>query len=423
MRGRKRKKWIGLLVFGMIAAMIALLSVDNPIMQEADYIERKNTDKVQVRKLEPDSQESSEKKEEEILIPIFVKEIKTMRLSSNEIQICWTDHLNELIEQYVVKKRDMLSSDTAWEVVETVEVEKQSQKEEFFITDTLESKTPQLYEYRVDVVPTNPKQYEAQEGESALASNVMVCIDPGHYEGKNEVTGEASYGYAEGDFTLKLALELQDILKSDYGIDSYLTRETGNITIAGYSDSKLDSGHISLRGEYAAEKDSDLFVSLHTNANEDNANGYATCMQPIEINKPIILVNTIAVSSEMAIRASNAIGVNLADASYKLGISTEKDFEIAEEKQIEEWTPKKNDALNSPGTVYCRLGEKGDFYGVLRGAANVNTSGIIIEHGFHTVPEVRKAAAESSLAHIWAQADAYGIAYGFGFVTEMKMQK
>ena len=74
-----------------------------------------------------------------------------------------------------------------------------------------------------------------------------------------------------------------------------------------------------------------------------------------------------------------------------------------------------NDATNVEGTVCRRMGQSGDYYGVLRGAANVGVPGMIIEHGFHTVPEMRGTAKTGELAKAWARADAEGIAEGFGF--------
>jgi len=304
-------------------------------------------------------------------------------------------------------------------VVQEVESDGIVRESNIVIIDKLQDTKPQQYEYRVDIEVADPSTYLPKEGATALASNVLICIDPGHYKGGNLVSGEDSYGYAEGDFTLKLAKELKRILLEEYGIDAYMTREQESITIQGYTDAKLDRGHISLRGEYAAERDSNLFVSIHTNANNENANGYETCMQPIAINKPIVLINTVGCASESAIRAANGIGTGLAQVSYQLGIATVGEFETVEQGNISEWTAQKNDSLDTKGSVYCRLGENGDYYGVLRGASNVEKPGIIIEHGFHTVAEVRREAMEGDLETLWAQADAYGIAYGFGFVADI----
>ena len=84
--------------------------------------------------------------------------------------------------------------------------------------------------------------------------------------------------------------------------------------------------------------------------------------------------------------------------------------------EIREWTDAYNDATNVEGTVCRRMGQSGDYYGVLRGAANVGVPGMIIEHGFHTVPEMRGTAKTGELAKAWARADAEGIAEGFGFL-------
>lgn len=85
-----------------------------------------------------------------------------------------------------------------------------------------------------------------------------------------------------------------------------LTRTTGDITLGGYTNNNLDEGHISLRGSYAQK--SDLFLSLHTNANQDNANGYATDEQPVSINKTLVFVNKVAYEDKQMLYLANTIG-------------------------------------------------------------------------------------------------------------------
>lgn len=63
----------------------------------------------------------------------------------------------------------------------------------------------------------------------------------------------------------------------------------------------------------------------------------------------------------------------------------------------------------------CRHGNHGQYYGVLRGAEEAGIPGIIIEHGYHTVPEMRNAAKNGDLKSKWADADAEGIASAIGF--------
>ena len=196
-----------------------------------------------------------------------------------------------------------------------------------------------------------------------------------------------------------------------------MTRTTGTITLGGYTNLNLDRAHISLRGEYAAERDSTLFLSIHTNANEENANGYDTCLQPVSINKSLVFVNMVAKKSDTILSVSNAIGTGLTRVNYDMGLSTVGEFRTATADTVLEWTKAYNDSLNTGGTVVCRTDGKEDYYGVLRGASSVGIPGLIVEHGMHTIPEVRKAAL-GDLAEQWADADAYGIAYGFGFAGE-----
>ena len=355
--------------------------------------------------------------------PISIQTVETSKVSSQSIKISWSDEYDSIVRKYVVKRRKV-GENQDWEVVGSLKSDKQVDGKMNYIEDSLDSDKPQQFVYRVDMKLSNWISYKAQTGKEILSSNVLICLDAGHYAGRNTVEDELSYGYAEGDFALDLALELRDILKEQYGIDVYMTRTTEHINIHGYRDINLDSTHIALRGMRAAYKDSDLFVSLHTNANADNAHGYETCMQPIGMNKPMVLVNTVGCDDPMTIAVSNSVGTNLAKANYALGTASLEDFVTVQPGAVEEWTGPKNDALDELGTVYYRHKKdtETDYYGVLRGAAVVDRPGIIIEHGFHTVPEMRKEAMEGNLKSIWANIDAYGIAYGFGFETKLEIQ-
>lgn len=239
----------------------------------------------------------------------------------------------------------------------------------------------------------------------------LVCIDPGHYKDSSTLEGADLYGYGEGIFTLRLARLLAAELQK-YGINSYLTRDGDSITLGGYTDEALDRGHISLRGEYS--KGADLFVSLHTNGNADGANGRAQNDQPLSLNKAFIIVNRAALSSDIAVDAANAIGLTLTAVNHKRGISWTDIFYSVDKSGIGMWETGYNDAEFMYGSVYQRPGQKGDYYGVLRGSNIVGVPGMIIEHGYHTIPEVRRQAMMEDLAEDWAKADAYGIAVGFG---------
>lgn len=432
MKKKRRNRILicSLLILIILLALYFVNILKNKSVLEETTKQKQNLENLEVEeknlheegiKVEAEPTEELEEKED-TRIPISVQEISASRVSKQEIEISWSDDMGDLAEQYIVKRRNLSKENGSWEIVKSINLDEGSKEETIAMIDELETSNPQQYEYRVDILPIDDTKYKGIEGKSVIASNIMICIDPGHYAGVNAVTGEESYGYAEGDFTIQIALELKRILKEEYGIDSVLTRDTDSITINGYTNAKLDSKNLTLRGEYTAEKDCDLFLSIHTNANEVNANGFPTCMQPIGINKPVLLINMVGMNSQEVISVGNAIGTNLAKINYELGISEIEEFITVEADNIEEWTKSKNDQLNVPGTIYCRIAENEDYYGVLRGASNVNKPGIIIEHGYHTVAEVRREAMQGDLKTLWAEADAYGIAYGYGFVTGLEMK-
>lgn len=377
-----------------------------------------------------------ETEQEQIVVSIDSLNFK--RISRKEIQLSWTDEFDVIVDTYLVKRRNTVEGigSGEWSVVGMVKSNKCVDDIAQEFVDRLDEDSPQQFEYRIDIElakeSTTDKNlnntedfvsedrtdiiYEAAEGTPILASNVKICIDPGHFHKPGEVMEVDEYAYVEGDFMLEVALELQEQLKWQYGIDSCLTRDSATITLGGYTDEELDSAHISLRGEYAAEEDCDLFVSLHTNSNAENANGFETFSQPLALNKPIIIVNTVALESEIAMKAANAIGTKLASVNYEIGLADSDEFTKVTAAEIGEWTQEYNDGLNQSGTVVIRTGKKNpDYYGVLRGATNVSIPGMIIEHGYHSIPEIRQAAVIGDLKEVWALADACGIAYGFGF--------
>lgn len=355
-------------------------------------------------------------------VEVCVESLDFERLSRTQIRIFWEEKEGSVIDSYTIKRRAIIEAKSygEWQTISILKNNSAIDDEKFEFIDELTDSSPQQYEYRVDVslAETDEKHviYEALEGAPIFASNIKVCIDPGHYDVAREVAEVDEYHYVEGNFVLEIAQELRGKLKENYGIDSCMTRDSGTITIDGYIDEELDSKHIALRGEYAAREDCDLFVSLHTNSNAENANGYETFAQPLAINKPIIILNSIGCESERAVLIANAIGVKLASVNYELGLAHESEFREVTSDTIAEWTSGYNDGLNEIGTVARRSGKKdADYYGILRGATNVGVPGMIIEHGFHSVPEVRKVAAMGDLREVWANADAVGIAYGFGF--------
>ena len=265
--------------------------------------------------------------------------------------------------------------------------------------------------------PTEPTSLDLETSETVpdwTCIKPKICIDPGHYGGANVITGEQSYGYAEGDFTLRVALYLRDILMEKYGIEACLTRTTGTISLHGYTNAELDGAHLELRPGMAAEQDCDFFFSIHTNANLPGANGYPQTLQPIGITKTIVLANLICCEDTKWLAVANEVGMRVSAVNVAEGFAEDRPFQCGVSGQIPEWSDDWNDSLTLPGAVLCRHGSSGDYYGVLRGAADYGIPGVIVEHGFHTVAQMRSAAMNGDLAQRWAEADADGIAAGLG---------
>lgn len=349
-------------------------------------------------------------------LKVSLEETDFTVISSNEIKIKWKDSRDSEVSRYVIMRADSTKNgidESSWKQIGELESDGEVNDEYNSIIDTLESSEYFQYAYRIDSESNANGTVTAEKGDVIPASNVVVCIDPAHYLNKGTVFAENSYSYAESRFVLKTALALRDVLKDDYGIDCRMTRETDNITIEGMSDYYLDHYYPSLRGKFA--KGCSLFVSLHTNENREEANGYPTFAQPIELNKTIVFVNSTAANSKEMINAANSIGEYVSRANIDAKISNVK-FSRTDKNGIMIWSAEYNDALELPGSLCRRLNDNGsDYYPELRGAAEVGVPGILIQHAYHTVPQTRKAAAGSNLYGMWAEADAAGIAEGFGF--------
>lgn len=395
-------KYKRLIIFSLMIVLLVIICLCFP---------KKVNNKAQKGKKEaPKTYKKEELSDSQETEEICISDIKFIRVSEKEIDITWPDQKNPYVDTYYLMRRK--SNEDEWKQVGQFQSDHNIQNRELTLADILEEDKVQQYEYRIDVSVTDTKKYKPVEGNSIYASNLLVCIDPGHFSGKNKIVDEDGSSYLEGDATLILAKNLEEKLRLGYGITCILTRTTGDITLGGYTNDSLDEGHISLRGSYA--QGSDLFLSLHTNANQDNANGYATDEQPISINKTLVFINAVAYEDNRMLHLANAVGSYLTEANYDMQVSESDEFQSIETKEeAKSWTDEYNDQLNVPGTVCVRWGEHGDYYGVLRGAAMVNVPGLIIEHGFHTIPEVRKLALTGELLKKWAEADANGIAEGY----------
>lgn len=158
--------------------------------------------------------------------------------------------------------------------------------------------------------------------------DVKICLDAGHYGKYNH--SPVNSAYWESDFTWKFHLLLKDSLE-EYGIQVITTRPDQETDLA-----------LEARGNCSAG--CDLFLSLHSNAcNNTSTDGPLACV--------------------MIDGSTSELGQALADCVA----------EVMETSQ--------------GGSIWARRGEKYpnlDYYGVLRGAKQVGTPGILLEHSYHT---------------------------------------
>ena len=165
---------------------------------------------------------------------IRIGELSFARISDREIEIRWPDQWDGYIREYQIERRTPGSG--SWEQVGSLPAGQGTAEGQLSWVDTLEDGSIRQYEYRVQAEPLDPEACEVQDGEPVMASNLLLCIDPGHYAGKNMIQTEPVY--AEGDFTLPLAQELEKILREEYGVTVRMTRDSGDISLGGYSNDR-----------------------------------------------------------------------------------------------------------------------------------------------------------------------------------------
>lgn len=101
---------------------------------------------------------------------------------------------------------------------------------------------------------------------SAKSTKETIMIDAGH--GGYDVGAKSFYGDYEKDINLDIALLVGKQLKS-YGYNVVYTRTSDSVSWP--SNNKKD---LQARCDLAKKKNADLFVSIHLNSSEYEANGY-----------------------------------------------------------------------------------------------------------------------------------------------------
>lgn len=166
----------------------------------------------------------------------------------------------------------------------------------------------------------------------------IVCIDAGHYGLYNRSPVVPAYYESTMNWALAKLLDTQ---LGTYGIEVCHTRTNQSKDMA-----------LATRGR--ASKGADLFLSLHSNADDSENVRYVVAMYQVDDN----CGEMDEQSREVAEILAKTVG-EVMDLPWQT------------------WSTKSSSDRDGNGY-------KDDYYGVLRGAHEVHTPGVIIEHGFHT---------------------------------------
>lgn len=188
---------------------------------------------------------------------------------------------------------------------------------------------------------------------------IKICLDAGHYGKHNQ--SPAIKTYYESDMNWKLHLLLKKYLEQ-YGIEVITTRANKDKDLGLQARGKASNG-------------CDLFISIHSNAVGSSVNE--------KVDYPVVYVPLNG--------TADAIGKKLADCVTATMGTTQKGY-IKTRKGSGDW----------------------DYYGVIYGAVNVGTPGIIIEHSFHTNTRSTKWLMDDSNLDKLARAEADVIAAHYG---------
>lgn len=185
---------------------------------------------------------------------------------------------------------------------------------------------------------------------------IKICLDAGHFGKYNR--SPVVPAYYESDMNWKLHLLLKKELEQ-YGIEVITTREKQDV----------DKG-LTERGKCAAG--CNLFLSIHSNSADRESADYPLAVVPID-------------------GSGDALGKKLASCIRDVMGTTEA---------ADMWSKKSSRGY--------------DWYGVIRGAADVGVTGIILEHSFHSNTRATNWLLNDSNLQKMAAAEAKVIADHYG---------
>lgn len=189
---------------------------------------------------------------------------------------------------------------------------------------------------------------------------MKICLDAGHYGKYNQ--SPVNKAYWESDFTWKFHLLLKQELER-YGVEVITTRQS-------------QAKDLGLEARGRAAKGCDLFLSIHSNAcNTESADHPLACC---------------CVSGK-----ADVLGDDLAKTVAQCMATT------------------------NPARIWKRKGNgNADYYGVLRGAAQVGVPGILLEHSFHTNTRATNWLLVDANLKRLAEAEAKVIADYYGLTAQ-----
>lgn len=258
------------------------------------------------------------------------------------------------------------------------------------------------------VIVSDDGAVTAQELEGAVLSasdgavmaknknEIVIVLDPGH--GTPDGATGATYEwngvtYTERDINLKIAQYCKEDLEKYNGVKVYMTRTTNN---NGLLLSVPEGETVSPLIKFAADRDADIFVSIHNNAaTVETANGSEVYYPNANYNPEM---------SKDAKELSDKILSKLSECGL-----TNRGAKIRDD---------------SGNVQYYPDGSLGDYYGVIRQSKLCGFPGIIIEHAFLSNQSDAEnfLGSDESLKKL-GQADAAALVEYFGLTQENEYEE
>lgn len=188
-----KKRAVAVLNVIILAVIIAGVG---SYMRQMKQKEKQEFPKISQQKNEQEQQVKKHKKQKETEEKIEVTKLDFKRLSKNKIKIIWKLQGENRPDSFIIKRRT--PGENTWKMLGTIKLDGTEQVDHsktYAYTDELENSDPQQFIYRIDVKIPGKSDAKSEEhlrtsviqGAQIMASNIIICVDPGHYARKNEV--------------------------------------------------------------------------------------------------------------------------------------------------------------------------------------------------------------------------------------------